>query len=747
MVSKGNNPKEASTGKKMGKEGVSTEKVAKKLGIEPERAQFRALILANPNYFGNIKVSRFKPVKAMELNASYEEIKCVGFNPRFNRLEAVVWIKQDSGYGGGICSDGAPEYVRFYLSFDNGATWQDQGMASFNAYDIPGEKPLEYAVTLQIDPEKMLCFTENLPLVRAILAYNYPPPPDTPDHHPPYGNVKEAHIQIDPLWERATAELFMAADIVLPPEFEEVFDLAQPLVAAQPKILNPVELYELYQDKGVPEHRFLFGHIQELIAKPILAQSLAQTGLKGLLPDYDLDFPKIIEQLQETEGDTRYEELRCIGLNSDQDTLVGILDVKLPYGYSGGLCSAGSYEYVAFWVDWEDGAGWTYVGTTSVNVHDLSTIPPEGLHYSVFLPVNFTSHRRPCQEGAVTAKVRAVLSWQDRPPPDDPYHPPRWGNAKETLIHLRPGPKVSPETHPPFIETVGNMAVTSIDATTGLANGPAVGVGIEAIDSPFGGEVVITGHIAYPPDVLGDGADRLKYKVSVSDDGGSTWQLVNNKFKIWRTRLIDGIWSGPAAYTQQPDEEGWYEYHEDLTGNTQQFVAQNVLARWQTGGLSGLWQIKIQATDPAVSGSLWPSNVVTIRLDNQAPVPSVTITSGAGPCGDFLVGDTISGEYSVTDEHFGVLRLSVQPALGGEFTSPAPILGTGMLMPLERHYAPPVVPTMGDGGTWTLDTSGMPRCGYVIYLEVWDRTIVNSGRIGYGRRDVVGFCLREPDDS
>ena len=29
--------------------------------------------------------------------------------------------KQPFGYGGDICSSGTPEYVRFYLSFDNGA--------------------------------------------------------------------------------------------------------------------------------------------------------------------------------------------------------------------------------------------------------------------------------------------------------------------------------------------------------------------------------------------------------------------------------------------------------------------------------------------------------------------------------------------------------------------------------------------------------------------------------------------------
>src|SRR5262245_30208394 len=104
---------------------------------ERERAQFRALILANPNYFGNLKVSPFTPVLNIQGNTTYEEIGCVGFQPQFNRLEAVVYIKQPFGYGGDICSNGTPEYVRFYISFDNGATWQDVGLTSFTAYNIP----------------------------------------------------------------------------------------------------------------------------------------------------------------------------------------------------------------------------------------------------------------------------------------------------------------------------------------------------------------------------------------------------------------------------------------------------------------------------------------------------------------------------------------------------------------------------------------------------------------------------------
>src|SRR5258705_8718177 len=97
--------------------------VAPAIKVEPERAQFKALILQNPNYSGNLKASAFKAAKSIVSNTTYEELKCVGLQPQLNRLEAVVWVKQTAGYSGGICSSGSTEYVRFWLSYDNGATW------------------------------------------------------------------------------------------------------------------------------------------------------------------------------------------------------------------------------------------------------------------------------------------------------------------------------------------------------------------------------------------------------------------------------------------------------------------------------------------------------------------------------------------------------------------------------------------------------------------------------------------------
>ena len=137
-----------------------------------------------------------------------------------------------------------------------------------------------------------------------------------------------------------------------------------------------------------------------------------------------------------------------------------------------------------------------------------------------------------------------------------------------------------------------------------------------------------------------------------------------------------------------------------------------------------------------------------MRLDNERPSANITIgyqrgsdptvhPIGAGTpekCGKFLIGDVIHGTYSVTDEHFGKLKLTVHPS--------GPAHGA-TVNPQERQYD--IVPTTGESGTWMLNTSGMDPCGYIVRLWVRDRTIVDSGYIGWRNIDDVGFCLEEAE--
>ena len=127
-------PSKASSG--AGKKAAEKISLAK-LAPEIARTNMKALLLANPNYFGNLKESGLKSVLNIAGDTAYEEIGCVGFNPQLGRLEAVVYINADGGYLGDVCSSGSQEFVRFYLSYDNGATWQDQGPVSYTHLTLP----------------------------------------------------------------------------------------------------------------------------------------------------------------------------------------------------------------------------------------------------------------------------------------------------------------------------------------------------------------------------------------------------------------------------------------------------------------------------------------------------------------------------------------------------------------------------------------------------------------------------------
>jgi hypothetical protein len=168
--------------------------------------------------------------------------------------------------------------------------------------------------------------------------------------------------------------------------------------------------------------------------------------------------------------------------------------------------------------------------------------------------------------------------------------------------------------------------------------------------------------------------------------------------------------------------------------------------------MTGRWEIRIEAVD-TFSGTTYFADTTTcidgttrtnviVSLDEVAPVPDIKITdvstdggvtwTAAAACGEFAPGVRIRGSYSVSDEHFGSLSITIEPA------GPA---GGAVVSPSSRSY--PVVPTFGESGTWTLDTTPMQPCGYVLRLDTSDRTIVSAGG-GWSNFAAVGFCLRRP---
>ena len=88
---------------------------------------------------------------------------------------------------------------------------------------------------------------------------------------------------------------------------------------------------------------------------------------------------------------------------------------------------------------------------------------------------------------------------------------------------------------------------------------------------------------------------------------------------------------------------------------------------------------------------------------------------------------TIHGTYDARDAWFDSWGFSLLP-----FPLPAGSLTTSVL---PNTSEAPV------GSTWTLDTSGLRPCGYVLRLSASDRAVVNSAWTGRSVPVDIGFCI------
>jgi hypothetical protein len=686
-------------------------------GHTQERERFKGLLLANPNYFGNLVESPFKVVLPISGNTYYEELACVGYQPQQQRLEGVVYIYQPSGYGTDVCGQGSTEYVRFYLSYDNGATWQDQGMTSFRAYNIPqgteGAKRLEYAVSLPVSPTRKLCFLNPLILVRAILSWNNPPPPNQPNWTPVWGKVRDASILVEPRRFIIPLEIFEASKTKLPPHFSEIVDLETPM-PAKTKTLGAVELSALYRDKGVPAHRFAYKELSAFVSSPT---TLSAEAFQSQYPNIAID-PGIIGALfPPTDGDTSFEELVCIGLDPNApDQLVGIIKVKKTAGYSGGPCTNGSNEYVTFWGDFDgNGTFETCLGTTSVRVYDLTVIPQNGVFFAVRLPVDLAQYRQPCKQGPKVVRIRATLSWSVAPPCANPNYVPTWGNREETLINIAPVEQ-EPSGH---IAILGGIPVSMINnnigdlAGRGLTTPDAVFATNNLPPDSFGRLCPFGGRVS----VQGAPINGYSYIVEVSPDA-SVWTPVLTDL------VVTDQFGNTSVHKANPVTKR-FDYL-DFTANVNA-----LLAEWDSSG-DALWYVRLSVFDGG--GTLQGTDTHLIQLDNTWPDASITITTGTGDCGKFPPGTLLAGNFVATDLYLGSYSLGVAPAV-----NPA---GVGVPNPSSGLVNTAAAPG-GDG--WTLDTTGMEPCGYIVQVVAVDRAIVNSQSVGHYSSNSAGFCLEVAD--
>jgi hypothetical protein len=274
---------------------------------------------------------------------------------------------------------------------------------------------------------------------------------------------------------------------------------------------------------------------------------------------------------------------------------------------------------------------------------------------------------------------------------------------------------------PPVITKVAEIPTSQI-SPQGLAAGPSVPPGLTPPDNkpagdgdhPFGGQAHIEGNFL-------DVAGVTAYRVDWAANPGGPWTPI--------LAPLDDVHISPGglmSYQRNPDAGGWYAVADiGLLGPTQ-------LTDWQTPAPDGLYYLRLTARNGA--GVEFASPLVAALVDNTAP-------SGPAPGGRPAISITQQGRTldccETVKRGGGPLTITVE-AVDANFSVLAVNLrgGCGAAVPIfDKTYngdlADQGAPAPGLPIVWNPWAAHVSPCCYVIFVEIWDRAIVNNS---YGSR-------------
>jgi hypothetical protein len=742
-----------------------------------DRTNFRINLLKNPNYYGTYP-GLGPVVNATQFDTSFEQLQCLGlsqggaeFTVAEGTLEAIVQINQSDGYDSGPCGSGSTEWVRFYVQ--DGATWTDAGVTGVTVYNLAGSAlPVCYAVSLNIENPGRWCTVENVVNVRAILSWEFQPPANTPNFVPVFGNVVNSRVQIAPVWfDHVPLNSLIDGGLVkLDPSVADVVDLAETLPGKTPQPLSYAALKALYAGTSVPAHRFGFSAAHAVQQKP-LEKVLFTAAAAGSIPSTaanltaGADLTAILNEIANQNGNTDFEQLTCAGYNPQTRTLEAVIEIKLNNGFSGSLCTAGSYEYVSFFAYF--GSAWNALGTAQVNVHDLASVTAGNpIYYAVARLSGVTSEL--C-ETLTSVPLRAILSWEAIPTSEN--YVPVWGNVIDTNIQPQIGAATEGESARILrINDVGVIGIASSlnAALLGdyLANDDGIAGDCQPAygDSPFGEEVFFEGSFYPMPSGVFDpvkgtvlpGAHPIIYQAWITPPSGPAFQLTNSfnlgvfpsNAPISAPEVSIGQVAQTAIYgpvSGGAPTDLYYTYYESADGQlvNPRTVADFLAGAYPAGNytfvLNGFsWDGAMYQPMPAVSQPFYLYN--GYQLNSGHPLVSIGLTS-APDCGNVTAGTPIAGSYSVADDFFGVVTIAMTQVYIGGVPIPMPPVVLSNFNDGVESVVYDGTNTGGTSGTFTIDTTGLPPCGYTIQLTAWDRALNGTNCYGNDTQEAVGFCL------
>lgn len=734
--------------------------------IEHTRSNFKTLISINPNYFGTApKVTAtgelaFNSVASQSLNAKYEELRCVGLNPTEDLLEAIIEVKLSYGFSDRLCGKGSKEYVAFFIDYGDGAGWVSAGAPTqVNVHDLASvnQHHLFYAVRRAFIPKQILpCSEPQILRVRAILSWETIP--TGPSFSPVWGNVKEAWVQIRPkrraiLASQVVNDLGAKLAMALPlptakpmtlPDPQPQFSLSGDLASIQATIVLTTKDLEEERESGKVEHQRLesvtlieqnpnyFGSISTATEPYDFSEDIGQLtpqAVQYLTSKYTIN-PKALQPICLQNPKTKYEELTCLGLYPEEDLLEATIRVKLPYGFNGSLCTLGSMEYVAFYIDW--GAGWDYVDTARLQVHNIST-EKHPLSYAVKAQLKNVEERLKSCDNENTVKVRAILSWNHDPTMYGPNYAPAWGNTLERYVQIRPKTGNGVLCRLEIINDVNVEEIIQSGDSRGLAYDPQDTVPPLTYNRPFGGVIAAWGNVNIP------GAAYYRFRFSI--DNGTIWDQVRDS----RAVRNPGSWYPVALRKADPD--GWFsidEYNIDKDN-----YSLTPLLNWVSNGRNGRYLLQLELADVAKIPLPGQTADVIIQLDNTGvnfyafkdtpislPASGVAVKDTAGmfkKCDSFNGTDPIVVFGNFRDDYFRLFQLAVAGGnIGGEY----PVSSGDFRAPVAgvfNEYGILAAADHGDGAEIaSFNLCAVPqspakvKCAYVVILRVYDRAIVGT---------------------
>lgn len=754
-----------------------SEKLLEKVEVKAERLQFKQFLSINPNYFGNVTDEKIKAIHpavyTISSNTKYEELSCVGLYPEDNLLEAVIEVKLPYGYKGSLCTAGSKEYVSFYIDYNDGAGFVSVGAAvEVNVHDLffVDGGHLFYAVRKPFTPKEYLkCDHPQIVKVRAILSWEKLPTGSL--YVPVWGNVVDTWVQIKPkaTWpfvhpipayelkpvEKLEIIKTLPEANVKPPiglfpsvgkfmitgDKEGIKELIDKSIEAEKRIKEEgkVEEERFEFDKLIIKNPNYFGSISKSKDKDEILKSvynLPQKTIESLLPKLTVN-PDWLLPVKPILYNTTYEELRCVGLHPEDDLLEAVIEVKLPYGFNGDLCTLGSTQYVAFYIDYHDSTGYQYIATSTVAAYDIPDVNGKHPFYAVKATIpNIASKLKKCTIENIV-KVKAILSWNQDPTPFGHMYTPAWGNVLERDIQIRPKDGASVKCDIEIVNEVHTDDISQSGGNEGLA------IKIDAsnnavplvFDRPFGGKIGCWANVNIP--------DAAYYRFRYSNDNGASW----NNIKDDRIARHPSPWI--STITRSPDSDGWFsvsDYNTDVAN-----YSLTALVHWNSGGKNGDYLLRLEVVK--ADKALLCEDEVSIRLDNKgielfefggtpAPLPAegVVVKDSSGnykKCDTFVGSDVIKIFGNFRDDYFRDFSLTV---FGGNIAVSGVGIGSG-----RYDSGIPGINNQGiigaiDGGlgleigTLNLCTisqsPGQVKCAYGIKLTVWDRAIVGYVR-GY----------------